>query len=109
MKFSYVDPKFKIIIGLLSFIIIFACVVGMMYAFGLRFHGDTCYILDPKSKDEPKMIKIEDFLYRPKTRKCFQASGISDDCFGKINRCITWTADGTMQCRNYNATTGLCR
>lgn len=43
-KFSYMEPKMKVIMFMIAFATIIACVVSLMYAFGLNYPGKQWYV-----------------------------------------------------------------
>lgn len=104
-KFSYVEPKVKIVTVLIPIILVLGCFVSFLYIFFFQYDGKTCR--HNSSKELPNFFSYE-------TNQCFTLRGFLDSRFAKDNTCVVF-GEGTPSYSsiigywNYNATSGKCQ
>eukprot|EP00818_Percolomonas_sp_WS_P008174 CAMPEP_0117449558 /NCGR_PEP_ID=MMETSP0759-20121206/8007_1 /TAXON_ID=63605 /ORGANISM="Percolomonas cosmopolitus, Strain WS" /LENGTH=152 /DNA_ID=CAMNT_0005242037 /DNA_START=385 /DNA_END=843 /DNA_ORIENTATION=- len=110
-KFSYIEPKVKIITFMLPVLIVFGCFVALLYVFGLTYTGQSCRHLS--SAQNPNLYRWEDGA-------CIPMTTYSLSCFAKPNSCAKFgppisSGDPTdmqwgtfLGCGVWNQTEGTC-
>lgn len=96
------DSKLKIVTISIWVVVLFACVVGICYVFGLTFPGKKCEAkgyLSGHDKDKPY-----GYMYRYTDGQCFHPI----PCMAKPNACVAWSHDGSPYCGSFNFTTSIC-
>ena len=100
------DSKLKIVTVSIWLVVVFACVVGICYVFGVTFPGEkemnACRKRGYASGHENS--KTYGFMYRFSDYKCFDPV----PCMSLPNSCVVWDNSGMPMCGIFNFTSSIC-